>query len=114
VAVVTVDEGTLECVQLVERWLFELGLMPQLALCADGPALPALPHADAPTWILLQGAAISTIDEDLHRVLAAVAARPMKTRADAAATLAPARVPAARADALVQALIDEGLLAEGH
>src|SRR5262249_46361094 len=37
------DGGLLETVRRVERFLFEVALVPQLAFCADGPRLPDLP-----------------------------------------------------------------------
>lgn len=109
VAVGAFDAATLETVQRVERYLFELKLMPQLALCPDGPALPELPAVGGGTaWLLFTpsqgGVSLTPIDEDLHRVLAAFAT----PRADPAA--APHGVPRARVAALVASLVDEGLL----
>jgi hypothetical protein len=109
VAVGAFDAGVLETVQRVERYLFELRLMPQLALCADGPALPELPAVGGGTLYLLftptaSGVSLTPIDEDLHRVLAAFAT----PRADPAA--APHGVPRARVATLVASLVEEGLL----
>jgi hypothetical protein len=82
--------------------------MPHHALCSDGPApSPLPPRGHGTTYLLLQGAALSTIDEDLHRVLAAIASAPP---GEAEAALVAARVPATRAPALIRALVDEGLL----
>jgi len=111
------DASVLETMQRVERFLFELGLMPQLAFCADGPQLPALPPVGSGTIHLLvtpteSGVTLAPIDEDLHRVLEALA-RPVR-RADVARTLGAARVPVARAAALVASLTAEGLIAEGQ
>lgn len=109
VAIATVDAGTVDVMQIVERWLFELGLMPQLALCSDGPQLPALPAPGARVTHLLftptqTGVSLTPIDDDLHQVLAAfVEPRPDATRA------LPA-LPPARARALVASLVEEGLL----
>jgi hypothetical protein len=110
------DAGVLETVQRVERFLFELGLMPQLAFCSDGPRLPELPPVGAGALYLLvtptaTGVGLAPIDVDLYRVLAALA-EPVG-RAALAPALAPAGVPAGRAAALVASLVDEGLVAEG-
>jgi hypothetical protein len=112
VAIGVFDAATVDTMQRVERWIFELGLMPQLALCADGPQLPALPPVGAgvahllfaPTQI---GVSLTPIDEDLHAVLSAFAT----PRVDPAAAL-PWLAPA-RARALVDSLIEDGLLARG-
>ena len=40
-------------VQQVERYLFELGLMPQVALCDDAPRLSALPTETTPRYLLI-------------------------------------------------------------
>jgi hypothetical protein len=116
VAVAALDAAALPAVQLVERWLFELGLMPQAALCDDAPPVPALPAAAGGTTRFLwtpatSGVSLTTIDEGLYRVLATL--EPPATRAQAAAALVATGVPAARADELVQTLLEEGLLAEG-
>jgi len=109
------DAGVPETIQRVERFLFELGLMPQLGFCSDGPALPELPPVGEGVVHLLisptaNGVGLAPIDEDLHRVLAALAES--VRRADLPRALAPAGVPAARAGALVDALIEEGLVSE--
>jgi hypothetical protein len=88
------DAGVLETVQRVERYLFELGLMPQLALCADGPELPELPPPGGGTLYLLftpaeAGVSLTPVDEDLHRAL-----------------LDPGKLP----PRVVQAMVDEGIL----
>ncbi len=111
VASLELDAGTLETVQLVERYLFELGLMPQLGFCVDGPALPPLPPTGAGTIYLLltptqTGISLTPIDEDLHRVLAALST----PTSDVARALAPCGVPASRARALVASLVGEGLV----
>lgn len=106
------DGGVLETMQRVERFLFELSLMPQLAFCTDGPALPELPPVGDSTICLLctpteAGIGLTTIDDELHRVLAALA-MPVAP-AELGRTLAPAGVPPDRAAALVASLVDDGL-----
>jgi len=109
--VVRVDGGTLETIQQVERWLFELGLMPQVALCDDRPTLPPLPARGQkpPACYLVTATQLVEVDEDLYRVLA-ILAEP-RPRSDAAAALGQA-VPNARVEDLLTSLIDDGLVAE--
>ena len=111
VAVDAFDAATVDSMQRVERWLFELGLMPQLAFCADGPPLPDLP-APGPAAPLLftptqTGVSLTPIDADLFEVLAVF----RQPRADAAAALP--HMPPAGARALVASLVEDGLLATG-
>jgi hypothetical protein len=113
VAAARFDAGVLETVRIVESFLFELGLMPQLAFCADGPKLPELPPVGRGTVCLLftpseTGVAIAEIDEDLHRVLAALET----PSADAVRTLAAVGVPAASVKGLMASLVEEGLVTE--
>ena len=108
VAVDAFDAGTVEAMQRVERWLFELGLMPQLAFCADGPPLPSLPPPGGTAHLLftptLTGVSLTPIDDDLHQVLAVF----REPRPDPAAALP--RMPAAGVRAMVASLIEDGLL----
>jgi len=99
------DAGLLETIQRVERFLFELALVPQLAFCDDRPALPALPPVGAGTvYLAVTPSGLTTIDDGLHRVLAACA------EADPRRALARAGVPADRIDALVASLASDGLV----
>ncbi|HKA89225.1 MAG TPA: hypothetical protein VKE22_16275 [Haliangiales bacterium] len=115
VAVATFDAATLPAVQALERYVFELGLMPQAALCDDRPPPPVASPSGQISHLLVtpggSGVALTAIDADLHRVLARLET-PID-RKDAAAALAPAGVPAAAAADLVQSLLEDGLLAEG-
>jgi hypothetical protein len=111
VATAAFDGGVLDTIQAVERFLFELGLMPQLGLCADGPGLPPLPPPGGATLHLLlapssTGVALTPIDEDLHRVLCALA----EPVTDVARALAPCGVPASQAAHLVASLAEDGLV----
>lgn len=114
VATARFDAGMLETVRIVESFLFEVGLMPQLSWCADGPRLPTLPAVGRGTVCLLltpseTGVGLSEIDDDLHRVLAVLET----PSADVAKTLAAVGVPAAAVKALVASLLEEGLVSEG-
>jgi hypothetical protein len=115
--VLRLDASVVPAIQAVERYLFEVGLMPQVALCDDAPRLPPLrPLAGVDEFFLLQPAgadvALSPIDAALHAVLSAFA-MPVP-RAQAAPTLTTrANVPASRAAELLEGLLLEGLLSEG-
>jgi hypothetical protein len=115
VAVDAFDAATLPAVQALESYVFELALMPQVALCDDRPVPPAATPSGATAHLLVTpsggGVSLSTIDAALYRVL--VALRTPTELPRAAAALAPAGVPSARAADLLQSLLEEGLLAEG-
>lgn len=117
VAIASFDGGVLETIQTVEQYLFEIGLMPQVALCADAPRLPALLPLGArpPLRLLFTPSAadvgLAPIDDDLHGVLSALAAP--RGRAEAVQALAGAGVPAGAAPDVLQSLLEDGLLAEG-
>ena len=114
ISIVRVSPSTIDVMQAVERWLFELSLMPQAALCDDRPTLPPLPPPGEPAPLLVTpagtGASITPIDDELARVLERFGTS--WKRSEAARAL-EGLVPAGRADALVQSLLEEGLLAEG-
>jgi hypothetical protein len=115
VAVATFDAATLPAVQALERYVFELALMPQAALCDDRPPPPAAAPSGERAHLLVTpaqaGVSLTAIDEGLFRVLRRLAV-PIDRR-DAAVALAPEGVPAAAADDLLQSLIEDGLLADG-
>lgn len=109
--VLALDAAVLSTVQAIERWRFELGRMPQLALAADHPAPPRpIAASSAAEHVLVQASAsggtvtLTAIDADLFGVLAALATP--RPRADAART---AHIPVAAIDALVA----DGILASG-
>jgi len=71
--------GTLELVQHIERYLFEVGLVPALTLCDDAPRPDPIPAVDEaqPIYVLLEpqsGARVelSNLDADYAAVLGAV------------------------------------------
>lgn len=123
VAAARFEAGTLECVQAMEQYLFEVGLMPQVALCDDAPRPPPLPALGGgePLYLAFTpqsgaaGVSLTEIDEPLHRVLSAIADLAVHgppSREDVAGALARA----ARGTApqlLIDSLLDDGLLAEG-
>jgi hypothetical protein len=110
--VVRVDGGTLESIQTIEKWLFEVGLMPQVALCDDRPPLPPLRRLGelAPSCYLVTGLALVEIDDDLLDVLEALAAP--RPRAEAIEALGGLGFPPERAEGLLTSLEEDGLLAD--
>ncbi len=118
VAVLALDGNTLACVQRMEQYLFDIGLIPQLAVCDDAPRPPQLPPLGAVPAAHLQLApqpgggdiALTPIDEPLYRVLDVLSvARP---RAGAESAIAPL-VPRGAASRVIDGLIEDGAVAKG-
>jgi hypothetical protein len=65
----------IETIHRVEQYLFELSLMPAMALCDDAPRLPALPEVDAQKKVYLlfgpgaSGISITSLDKSDFLVL---------------------------------------------
>jgi hypothetical protein len=61
---VLVPKGTLEAVQVMQRWLFEASLVPALALCRDAPKPSRLPVIDPerPEAYLLEPGAAAKVE----------------------------------------------------
>ena len=84
VVAIATTHGALAALQQAERYLFEVGLMPAVALCADAPALALDARAQDPTPLYLvtvpseSGHALVTIDEATHRLLASLPAAPSR------------------------------------
>ena len=100
-------------VQHVERFLFELSLLPQVALCEDAPRLSALSLPAQETRILLTptggGVSLSNLDAGLYALLEALSSpREIKTLTQ---VLAPFGVPAKQVLPLLTSLQSEGLVA---
>jgi hypothetical protein len=87
--------NVISAIQCVERYLFELSLMPAMALCDDAPRLPGLPEVDERKKVYLlfspgaAGISITNIDKPdflvLYETKRAVEIRSLLSR------LAPAR-----------------------
>jgi hypothetical protein len=118
VAVLEVAAGALEALQLVEQHLFEIGLMPHVALVDDRPALPALPVGEGGALRLLlrplgDDVALIELEPPLHRALAglfAAAAAGTLDRPAAIAALAALSLPVSSPALLLDQLIDDGLV----
>lgn len=77
------DANVVESVNAVERYLFEVGLMPAVALCDDAPRLEGMPKpAGRPVFLLAlpSGATVSLmpVDEDYFALLDAFSEGPRR------------------------------------
>jgi hypothetical protein len=107
----TVGSGAMAVLQQAERYLFEVGLMPAVALCDDAPGLsvdPKLVDA-APTWMVAvktsSGVSLVTIERPLYEALRAAGPTPRRVRAlvgDATARGLAAAAARAAVDELVR------------
>jgi hypothetical protein len=67
--------NVIAAIQRVEQYLFELSLMPAMALCDDAPGLPALPEVDERKKVYLlfspgaAGISITNLDKSDFLVL---------------------------------------------
>lgn len=114
VAVGAFEANVISTIQRAEQYLFEVGLMPAVALCADAPALGDLPPVRAETIHLLLTTAgghvsLSYLDAATFEILS-VAASPAG-RAELTELLVRRGVPAAAAGETLDALVAEGILA---
>ncbi len=79
---IATTQGALAALQQAEQYLFEVGLMPAVALCDDAPSLVLDARAQDPTPLFLvtvpteTGHALVTIDEPSYRRLASLPAPP--------------------------------------
>src|SRR5262245_46363958 len=93
--VASFQANVIATIQRVEQYLFELSLMPAMALCGDAPKLPALPDVDGQKKVYLlfspgsAGISITNLDKSdfliLYETKRAVEIRSLLSR------LAPAR-----------------------
>lgn len=75
------DANVVEAMNAVERYLFEVGLMPAVALCDDGPRLDGMPReAGAPVYLLALPAgttvSLMPVDADYFALLDAFSGVP--------------------------------------
>ncbi len=83
--VASFQANVIETIQHVERYLFELSLMPAMALCDDAPRLTGLPAVDAQNKVYLlfspgaSGISITNLDRAAYLVLYATK-RPVEIR----------------------------------
>jgi hypothetical protein len=116
---VAADRSALAALQAAERHLFELALLPHIALCDDRPALALPPVGGEPLHLAVRAdgdeVGLSELPEPLYRSLGALvgaASRGLLQRADVPAILASVRLRVADTDLLVDDLVTDGYLVE--
>lgn len=108
------DANVVETINVVERYLFEVGLMPAVALCEDAPRLDALPPLSGePTYLLVlpssSGISLMPVDSDYFHLLDQFSSGP-RPLGDAARAAVDAGVPKDDVDGMVESLIEERVL----
>ncbi len=109
------DAGALAALQAAEQHLFELSLLPHMALCDDRPPLALPPPGGDPLWLVARGGALSDLPEPLFRTLHAIenaASRAPVTRADISAILASVSLRVPDPAQLAADLLADAYLAE--
>jgi len=112
---IRVAAGATQAMAQVDRYLFEVGLMPAVALCDDAPQL----HLDAraanatPLYLVVvriaSGPTLVTVDEPLYQVLSSTSPTPRKV----SAVLADAKqrgIPIDDARQILTSLVDDELV----
>ncbi len=113
---IEVATGALSALQQAEAYLFEVGLMPAVALCDDAPALELDARAADSTRLRLvtvptaSGVSLVTIDEELHRVLRSFAGDGARTPAALVAEAGARGVPEARVHEILRGLVEDEIV----
>lgn len=108
------NANVVETINAVERYLFEVGLMPAVALCDDAPRLGALPAAvDEQIYLLslpsASGVSLMPVDADYYHLLRQFSAGPLRS-ADATARAVAAGVSAGDVPGMLESLVEERVL----
>jgi hypothetical protein len=108
------NANAVEAVNATERYLFEVGLMPAVALCDDAPRLEALPPvSEEPTYLLAlpssSGVSLMPLDADYYHLLSTFSSGPAPLGAAASAARA-AGVSPEDVDTMVTSLVEEGVI----
>lgn len=109
------DTGALAALQAAEQHLFEVTLLPHMALCDDLPPLVLPPPGGEPLHLLVRAGALSDLPEPLYRTLHALenaATRGPVARRDMAAVLASVNLRVPDPEQLAADLLADGTLAE--
>ena len=105
------NANVVEAVNVAERYLFEVGLMPAVALCEDAPRLEELPPVvPEPVYLLAlpssSGVSLMPVDEDYYQLLSRFEGGPQRI-ADAA----DCGLPREEVETMLGSLLEEGVLA---
>jgi hypothetical protein len=101
-------------VNVAERYLFEIGLMPAVALCEDAPRLDALPELSTDPVFLLalpgaSGVSLMPVDGDYFALLEQFARGPLRRSAALSRTV-DRGVEREDVVTMLESLVDEGVL----
>jgi hypothetical protein len=112
-AALTLEANVIASIQKVEQYLFEIGLMPAVALCDDHPCIGELPPVSEERLYLLLfpsegNVSLSYLDAPTCEMLA-LASR-ATPRAEIAAALAKRHIPASAVHAALDSSLEEGIL----
>jgi hypothetical protein len=107
------NANVIEAVNAAERYLFEVGLMPAVALCEDAPRLEVLPPvAGEPAYLLVlpaaSGVGLMPIDSDYFHLIDQFSTGP-RSLGDAARLAARAGVPREDVPGMAESLVEEGV-----
>ena len=106
--------NVIAAIQRVEQYLFEISLMPAMALCDDAPKLPALPEVDRQKKVYLLfspgavGISISELDKPSYLLLSETR-RPVEIR-NLLSRLGTAKSGAKRPQAILSEWLENGAL----
>jgi hypothetical protein len=108
------NANVVETVNVAERYLFEVGLMPAVALCEDAPRLDALPPVAAEPAHLLAlpssaGVSLMPLDADYVLLLDRFSDGPLSLSEAAKAAVA-AGLPREDVGGMIESLLDERVL----
>ena len=110
------DTGALAALQAAEQHLFELSLLPHMALCDDRPPLALPPPGGTPLYLAVRAGELSDLSQPLFRTLHAIenaATRAPVRRGDMAAILAAINLRVPDPEKLAADLLADGYLTEG-
>jgi len=108
--------GALAALQAAEQHLFELSLLPHMALCDDRPPLTLPPPGGDPLYLVMRAGELSDLPAPLFRTLHAIenaASRGPISRGDMAGILASINLRVPDPEKLAADLLHDAYLTEG-
>jgi len=116
VRLLATDSAAMAALHAAERHLFELSLIPHMALCDDRPALELPVVTARPLYLAVRASggevALGEVPEPLFRSLSALAARAPLDRGQVPSVLAAVRLRVADTDRLIDDLVADGYMVE--